>query len=275
MTFRAPFNRIFQLFYLFGLYGVQSVKVKIFKFLQFFICAVLGATLSLLALYQVKNGTETISILTFAPVLILTQIYTIYFLANREDIVKFLKKMERLDQENSSAKPYMDKAYKLSEKLNKIIMVYLLLPMFIANPIYPMITGRTNFLFWYPNFMSEDDKFYFTQIYETLIFFHTGTIFVNLIELMVQPLIIINGYSKYCEDQLGKLSHKSKSGETSIKACAKIYGNLIQLQTEYNKLFPFLFMFQSFVFTYTNCTVTMLLTLKVVLLQIYYFCIYL
>jgi hypothetical protein len=212
----------------------------------------------------VQSGSDAISILISAPTFLMVHVYSLHFVTYEIKIKNFLKEMQEIGDEDSSAKPFMETAYKNTAKHNLYAVSLLLIPGIIITSLFPIITGKTTLVLWQPKyFMSGEESFILMHLYQMLLFAHTGSLFVNFLELFVHPLAIINGFSKYCDYYLSKLSHQKKLSSTSIRDCVKVHQKLIYLQKKYNEVFAIPLVLQAFLSAYTNCALIFLFTSKV------------
>jgi hypothetical protein len=220
--------------------------------------------LNILAIFQTQNGTDAIIIMISIPTFFAVHIYSIFFLVFEPKIIEFLKDLQKIGDNDALTKMFMNEAYSTASKHNLFVIIFLLIPGVSLASFFPLITGKTTLIFWQPNsLISDENIFIYMFFYQLLIFLQTGIIFVIFLELFIHPIVIINGYSKYCEHQLSKLSCNVKLERTTIKNCVEVHQNLIALKNQYNAILAAPLLFQAFLSAYTNCALIYLLSIKV------------
>jgi hypothetical protein len=264
MSLRAPFGRICGILQIYGFYGSASRRLKVLKLLAYLLLTLTGSVLNISAICQVENGIDAVNIFISAPIFIMVHVYSIHYLKYQKKITSFLYALQEISEEDRLSKTFMDRAYFYSAKYNFYLVSLLLIPGLAVASLFPLFTGKNTLVLWQANkWIDHDVSFAIIFIYEIILFFHTGMIFVIFLELFIHPLVIINGYSEYCEHKLARLNHEPLLTSSTIKDCVQIHQKLIELQKKFNELFAIPLLLQAFLSAYTNCSLIYLLTVKV------------
>lgn len=201
MESREPFKTIFKIFNLFALWGENSKLYKTFAFLSYFIMIILLGILNFLSVFQAKSVNEVITILIYAPAILVILCYSLFFISSKHEIKEFLDNMDSAFCLYTDAKVFIDAAYRISKLLYFALLIFGIIACVIASVLI-FLSGKSQITFYLPSSIeNRTETFYIILVYQSLFMLYAGFLITSFQELFFSSIVMIHGYYKFCENQ--------------------------------------------------------------------------